>query len=231
MPGRFKRIARRVGKGVGIAALAAIPIASGFGANKMFTDARFLDSRYVEFKSKSQRANFDSHPLKSLVLSEVAKRNASAPAHVVYFVNPKTLKIESVKFKTSQLEKLETINKLFDPKEVDALNAVISQRVSAIANTALENPKILDLIIKRVGILDVKKYLLSLSSGERARVFSKPEQQEIHRIIESLPEERLLELKTALMRSKVDGDVVSTIFAGALSVLIFKSVRKTRRSS
>lgn len=227
MGARIRKVAKRVGKGIGITALASLPVLSGVGIYNKAGRLTIADEKYFkEIQTVHGRADISNHPLHSAILDEVVRRNSSAKATEIYFVNPKTFKIEKVDFGRYDFDRLRTMSRLFNENQMDRLNNVIAQRMNAIAGEATRNPKIMDLIVKRVGSLDVAKYLLSLSAKERAQVFSKIEQKEIHSIIESLPEEKAAQVKKSIDKNRNTDAAASALIPAIVTALIMYIIKR-----
>ncbi|MDZ4256362.1 MAG: hypothetical protein U1C71_02055, partial [archaeon] len=109
------------------------------------------------------------------------------------------------------------------------IQTIVDRRAEAIAQEAMKNPDILDLIVKRVGKMDVHQYLLSLSPSELEKVFSPQEKKQIQQSIASLPEARLERIKD-IIRSELPrirfGSVLFGLMVGAAMAALVTSVNR-----
>lgn len=232
MAGALKKAATKTAVKKTIKQMAALGLASGaiiFGAFNSKPMETRIQRGNVEKIINTKGKNLEVHRLKSdnprLIRETVNFYNKKAKLGEIYFYDGKS--INSVHLDKAKLSQLVQIIPKNEKAEIDSL---IARKIRAVEATAKENVILSKKIIDRVGELDYKKYLLSLTPEQLVKVLPEATQV-IRRALENSNPEVLKQInnqENMNNQAKIIGSVLIGLTYGIFLSTVISSSKKSK---
>ncbi|MFA5746265.1 MAG: hypothetical protein WCX82_02920 [archaeon] len=175
-------------------AIIGVATISGFGTQKAIDNHFSKKAIDKSFKNSEATVDIVSN------IAEIKELNKNTNIGNFYFLEEDKMIIADEKIKRVNLGvvKLRQINDILPETQRKNINDIIQLRIRKINTEIKNNPKLRKTIEQRIGVLDYKRYLLSLPLDKLSTIFSKKEIEQIKNELSYIPKEKLKEIQSKL---------------------------------